>query len=362
MKTITRSCALLCAFFAWAAALPAHADPLLFEDFDDVGALPGWLLINQSQPPGQSWFQGNAGIFPSQAGAPGAYIAANFLSAQNGLGLVDNWLITPELTLSGPTRLSFYTRGAGDPGFADTLELRFGAGAVPASLTQTLLSIGGAGAYPSDWRQYTADVDFTGTGRFAFRYTGAATSADYIGIDSVAVAAVPEPSCWLLLAAGLALLGWRGWRRAGDRRAAALGALAAAGLCQFASAQAAERSEPAWQQAQAAAPAQEAGGDGMVVVRDAVTGELRPPTPAEFHALHGPAAAARRAAAAAPRVVQRTDGTRQAHLGASGQVYLVTRRGAAGALDEQCVQGQEAADRLLDAGETKPMGAHHEND
>jgi hypothetical protein len=385
MKTFTLLCA-LSVVSVCTAALPARADPgpILSQGFDDIGTLPGWLLPNRSQPAGQSWFQGNAGIFPAQAGAPDAYIAANFLSAQDGQGSIDNWLITPELTLSGPTQLSFYTRSAGDPGFADTLEVRFGDGSDPAAFTQTLLGIGGASAYPSDWQQYAATLNVSGSGRFAFRYTGPASGADYIGIDSIAVAAVPEPSCSLLLAAGLGLMGWRAWRRprAGDTTSAtpvtvaALAAATALCLSQPAlaqqSAQWPDQWPNPWQQdqgtlaEQTAAPAQS--GDGMVVVRDAVTGQLRAPTPAEFHALQVQAAALRGATAntatagAPPRVSLRADGTRQAHLGQGGQVYMVTRRAADGALGEQCVQGEEAAARLLEKANADSRENGHENE
>lgn len=65
----------------------AQALPLPSETFDDVTALPGsgWAQINHSIPAGTtSWFQGNAAIFPAQAGATTAYIAANFNNADTG--------------------------------------------------------------------------------------------------------------------------------------------------------------------------------------------------------------------------------------------------------------------------------------
>src|SRR5262249_11405233 len=50
---------------------------LINEGFDDVQDLPGWVLINHSQPLGPSdWFQGNDGVFDAFDGAPDAYIAA----------------------------------------------------------------------------------------------------------------------------------------------------------------------------------------------------------------------------------------------------------------------------------------------
>src|SRR5438067_4819590 len=99
----------------------ARADgvEVLNEGFDNVSALGGWTQVNNSAPPGSGWFQG--GLFAAQSGAVDSYAAANFLGAANGSGNVDNWLITPTLTLSGPTVLSFFTRTDGTPGFNDVL-------------------------------------------------------------------------------------------------------------------------------------------------------------------------------------------------------------------------------------------------
>src|SRR5262249_6266134 len=85
---------------------------ILDEGFDDIDNLPGWVLINHSQPLGASdWFQGNDGVFPSFDGPPDAYIAANFNSG-GGLATISSWLLTPELTLQNSSTLTFYTRTA----------------------------------------------------------------------------------------------------------------------------------------------------------------------------------------------------------------------------------------------------------
>jgi hypothetical protein len=61
-------------------------------------------------------------------------------------------------------------------------------------------------AYPGSWQQFSADLVLNGSGRFAFRYLGDAAAANYIGIDTVSVTAVPEPSAWIMLGLGLATL------------------------------------------------------------------------------------------------------------------------------------------------------------
>lgn len=191
------------------APLAAHAGvEVLNEGFSDLTALPGWTQLNNSAPAGAGWFQGNASIFPAQAGAATAYAAANYLSAQDGSGSVDSWLITPVLNLSGTTIFSFFTRTASDPGFADKLEVRFAPGSgADTSEFATLLATVGTAQYPRTWTQVSSSFQFDGTGRFAFRYLGDAAALNYIGIDSVRViTAVPEPSLSLMLSLGLGAL------------------------------------------------------------------------------------------------------------------------------------------------------------
>jgi hypothetical protein len=210
MKTLKTKYA--AAAFALAALVPAvsHAAgaQVLNEGFDNVNALPGWSQVNNSVPPGTGWFQGNPDVFGSQAGASNAYAAANYLGAANGVGNVDNWLITPVLNLSGTTTLSFFTSHAGDPGFSDRLEVRFasGSGTGTGAFSTLLLTIG-ANGYPTDWQQFSANVNVDGPGRFAFRYLGDASTLNYVGLDSVSVVtAVPEPSLYLMMAVGLGAL------------------------------------------------------------------------------------------------------------------------------------------------------------
>lgn len=196
-----------------AASAPLAAQDgveLLNEGFDDLAGLTSWDRINRSIPPGLSWFQGNADIFAAQGGASGSYAAANFLGAANGMGVVDNWLITPTLTLSGLTTLSFFTNRELVDDFDDLIEVRFGAGSgTDASGFDTLLAtIGGDDAFPTDWRQWSANLTVEGEGRFAFRHLGDAANLSYVGLDTVrVVTAVPEPTSLLMLAGGLGVLG-----------------------------------------------------------------------------------------------------------------------------------------------------------
>ena len=195
----------------------AHADnTVLDEGFDNVAGLgaSGWVFTNASAPAGLSWFQGNSGIFPAKAGPADSYAAANFNSTTADAGVVDNWLISPELTLGTGTKLKFYTRAA-DAGFFDQLEVRFSSGSSSAlSSFSTLVGVVGdaaEAAYPvGSWIAFTLSLPDAASGRFALRYSVAnAMNASYIGIDSLTVTTVPvpEPTTLVLFGLGLAAVG-----------------------------------------------------------------------------------------------------------------------------------------------------------
>jgi hypothetical protein len=199
-----------------ASAAPVQA-ALLTENFDNVAGLTGsgWTLLNNSAAPGNTWFQGNSGIFSSYNGASGSYIAANFLGATTGA--IDLWLITPLLDLSSAVNLTFVTRRNDSP-FYDTLDVRLSVNGASSNLadfaTSLVLSqlLDGAD-YPIDWTPLSASVAGQGagaTGRLAFHYTVADVTqlGDYIGIDAVNVA-VPEPPQFALLLIALLALGLR---------------------------------------------------------------------------------------------------------------------------------------------------------
>ena len=211
-------------------ASPAFADTILIQNFDNVATLgaAGWVLTNNSSPVGTTgWFQGNPAVFPSQGGAPNAYIAANFENAALG-GNISNWLLSPSLALNNGDTISFFTQGAGI--FADRLEVRLSTSGASADVGATEASIGvftnllatinptlDPDGYPTSWTQEIFTVSGLGgpsNGRYAFRYFVPDTNvnANYIGIDTVQVNSVvpvpvPEPSMLPILSLSLAAVG-----------------------------------------------------------------------------------------------------------------------------------------------------------
>jgi hypothetical protein len=224
----------LLALFLVVVSVDAFAGPLvLSENFDNITTLAGsgWVQTNNSTPiAATGWFQGNAGIFPSQAGAPNSYIAANFLNAAAG-GDISNWLISPTLALGNGAVVQFYTRTEVSPAaFPDRLELRLSTNGASTNVGGTATSVGdfttllltvnpglSSVGYPDSWTQFSATLSGLGgpvSARLGIRYnvTNTNTNANYIGIDTVRVFGVPEPTSLALGALGLAMLGFAGRR------------------------------------------------------------------------------------------------------------------------------------------------------
>ena len=185
----------------------AQAGVLLEEGFEDIGALAAqdWVFSNQSVPPGpvSGWYQGFELTFPAQSGAANSYAASNFNAAQPG-GVLGNWLLTPEFSLATTVTVSFWLQSELVPGFSD--QVRFGFTDGGDTLDNFLLE-SSVTAAAGEWTRYTLTIGSQGSGasgRFAFQHFGDADSANYVGLDSLTITEVPEPSSAMILGLGLA--------------------------------------------------------------------------------------------------------------------------------------------------------------
>ncbi len=201
------------------APLAYNAPADFSEGFDDITLLPGqgWFFQNNSSPLGLTdWFQGNDTVFPAHAGAPTAYIGANYNNTGE-TGTISNWMLTPEITLTNGDTIAFWTRTATGSTWADRLQVRLSTAGSSTNVGTSATDVGDfttllldinptliGNGYPDSWTQFSATlagIPSGATGRIAFRYfvtDGGASgnNSNYIGIDTVQyTAAAPAGPC-----------------------------------------------------------------------------------------------------------------------------------------------------------------------
>ena len=178
----------------------------LSENFDNV-VPANWVSINHSTNPAVGWYQGDVRKFDAYSGDVTSYAAASYQSigSVSGNGTINNWLISPLLSLSNGATITFYTRTTSGSLFPDRLEVRLSKNGASTNVGSGVNEVGDfstvlltinpdltQGEYPdTGWTQYTASISgISGTisGRVAFRYyvTDAGskgTNSNYIGID-----------------------------------------------------------------------------------------------------------------------------------------------------------------------------------
>jgi hypothetical protein len=198
----------------------AQAFVIFTEGFDGPVPPPGWTIDNSNSTAGgtTTWFKGDDNVFVAQSGASDSYAAANFLNTGFG-GNIRDWLIMPTLSLINGDVLDFWTRTETGSTFGDQLSVRMcrnAACTLPFTTANFSTVLVPTFTVPDSWTHVAATISGLSQGdtaRIAFGYICNDTSVncDYIGIDSVgidSVRVVPEPSALLLLALGLATLGW----------------------------------------------------------------------------------------------------------------------------------------------------------
>ena len=143
----------------------------------------GWIVVdNDGGGTVPAWFQGNSSVFTSLEGPDSGYVGSNFLGS-NSSGLVDQWLITPLLTVSMDDTLFFWARSAQQSGFNDSIFVFYNStGSTSLANYQFLF---GAKLDINNWTAYFVHFGSTGTFRIAIRYfvNNAPMLADYIGLD-----------------------------------------------------------------------------------------------------------------------------------------------------------------------------------
>ena len=148
----------------------------------------GWIFDDVDGAGLTTVFQGNDEVFPAYEGPVTGYIGENYNGAFNGGLLIDQWLISPPVTVTAGDTLKFWHRSPDDGSiYPDPLEVWVSTtgGTTHTNFDVQLASFTGSN---TGWQQYVGNFTTSGTVRFAVRYyttTGGpnGTNSNYVGLD-----------------------------------------------------------------------------------------------------------------------------------------------------------------------------------
>ncbi len=197
------------------------AEVNIFEDSFDgdnsVAALEtrGWTVIDEdSGGSTAAWYQGQITVFSAYAGPNDTgYVAANY-SGGNASGVIDQWLISPEITVTAGDLLTFYHQSPVSS-WNDSINVYVsptGGATIPDFTVEWGRYVTSQGA----WALWSEAFPASGTVRFAIRYyiSDNVANSNFIGIDELAVftpAATLEPPTNLTASTGLVGMIELGW-------------------------------------------------------------------------------------------------------------------------------------------------------
>ncbi len=172
--------------------LNSDASGILF--FDDMNGdntvagleARGWVVLDEdgggTTPP---FNQGDVTVFTSYEGPDNGYTFTNYQGA-NGF-LIDQWLISPEITVAAGDTLKFWHRSPDANPFDDSIYVRYSttAGITPADFD---MNWGRYLVSETGWAQWTGTFSTSGTVRFAIQYYitdggPSGNNSNYVGLD-----------------------------------------------------------------------------------------------------------------------------------------------------------------------------------
>jgi hypothetical protein len=168
---------------------------LFFDDFNGDNSVAGleargYTVLNNdgggTQPP---FFQPDGTVFTAYEGPATGFVASNYQGA-NGF-LIDQWLISPPITVTAGDTLSFWHRSPDGNVFDDSIYVKYSttAGITPSDFDVTW------GRYlvsETGWARWTGTFPTSGTIRFAIQYYitdggPSGNNSNYIGLDYLRV-------------------------------------------------------------------------------------------------------------------------------------------------------------------------------
>ena len=183
-------------------AIEKEGTSLFFDNFNGDNSVTGlqsrgYTVLNvDGGGTTDPWFQPTGTQFPAYEGPTTGYVAANYQGA-NGF-LIDQWLISPQVTVTAGDTLSFWHRSIDNNPFDDSIYVRLSTtgGITPGDFDITW------GRYlvsETGWARWTGVFPVSGTIRFAIQYyhtNGGPSGAysNYIGLDLLEVISAAAPT------------------------------------------------------------------------------------------------------------------------------------------------------------------------
>ena len=148
----------------------------------------GWYFDDVDGVGSSTTFQGNTSVFSAYEGPADGYLGENYQGAFGGGFLIDQWLISPAVTVQAGDTLSFWYRSPDGSTYPDPLQVWISS---TAGTTHNDFDIQVGSTFygsTSGWANWTGTFPNAGTVRFAVRYYStnggpSGSETDYIGLD-----------------------------------------------------------------------------------------------------------------------------------------------------------------------------------
>ncbi|MDY0082504.1 MAG: choice-of-anchor J domain-containing protein [Ignavibacteriaceae bacterium] len=157
----------------------------------------GWFFDDVDGVGTTQTFQGNETVFSAYEGPTTGYLGENFNGAFGGGLLIDQWLISPAITVSAGDTLKFWHRSPDGSTWIDPLQIWISSTG-GTSYTAFDIQIAAFNASITGWAQFVGTIPVGGNIRFAVRYYTTSggpggTESNYIGLDYFEVVAGGPP-------------------------------------------------------------------------------------------------------------------------------------------------------------------------
>ena len=167
-------------------------DAIFVDDMNGVNSVSGleargWFFDDVDGVGTTTTFQGNIAVFTAYEGPDTGYVGQNFNGAFAGGLLIDQWLISPEVTVAAGDTLKFWHRSPDGSTWPDPLEVWVSSTAGTTAVDFDI-PLDAFSASITGWQQYVGNFTGTGTVRFAVRYYTtnggpAGGESNYVGLD-----------------------------------------------------------------------------------------------------------------------------------------------------------------------------------